>query len=120
MNDETKKLFDAPWKAVEIVDTSFPYLHECEIVSNNGKGHMIATEVLRTDANRLSHLPELYDALMVAAYEHCQLCIYKNSESASKMPSPNDMATNGGASFCFQNCPRLKHWKLLKKVRDGE
>lgn len=108
MTDETKKLFDAPWRA-----TDLDYVEDSE-------GYYICEAETHEQSHRIALLPELYDALMEVAYEHCQLCIYKNSESASKMPSPNDMATNGGASFCFQNCPRLKHWKLLKKVGDGE
>lgn len=113
MTDETRELFDAPWAILSDTDS-------LTFEIRNKVGESICDNILMFyDANRLARLPELYDALMEVAYEHCQLCIFKNSESASKMPSPNDMATNGGASFCFQNCPRLKHWKLLKKVRDG-
>ena len=111
MTDETKQLFDAPWTEGYDSDTG-----ETWVTDKNGR------RVADTSKHgmRIVRMPELYDALIEVAYEHCHLCIYKNSESASKMPSPNDMATNGGASFCFQNCPRLKHWKLLRKVRDGQ
>ena len=114
MTYQTKQLFDAPLEVC--LEKRGSFYRPC-VVSSDTK---IASVCTKEDANRFARLPELYDALVEVAYEHCQLCIYKNSESASKMPFPNDMATNGGASFCFQNCPRLKHWKLLRKVRDGE
>ena len=113
MNEETKKLFDAPW-------TVYGEPDDCSYVIQNASEDEIATVFMTDEAKRITHLPELYDALIETAYEHCQLCIYQHSESASKMPFPHDMATNGGASFCFPNCPRLKRWKLLKKVRDGK
>ena len=105
MTEETRKLFDAPWKAVDMVDTNFPYLHECEIVSNNGNGHMIATEVLRTDANRLANLPELYDALMYFVVNDC----------------PHAFISNDECRLCpDKKCKTREAVELLRKVRDGE
>lgn len=109
MTENTKKLFDAPWQI---------WGDGCQVCDIRGIERADCNDP--DDSARITRLPELYDALVEVAYERCQLCIYKNSESARKMPSPNDMATNGGAPFCFQNCPCLKHWKLLKKVREGK
>jgi hypothetical protein len=119
MTDETKKLFDAPWKAVEIVDTNFPYLHECEIVSNNGKGHMIATEVFRTDANRLARLPEMCDALVETVYYKCFECMGGLRHNIDM--TREELVKNGCPKQNKSNvCIYVKHIELLRKVRDGE
>ena len=115
MTDETKKLFDAPWhvEVTEYDETIFSVL--------DNDGCYIATQVTnREDANRLARLPEMYDALMVAAYEPCRVCLYGHVKDARHMPKPDDMARNGCTLSDFPHCPNQNLWNLLKKVRDGE
>lgn len=121
MTEETKKLFDAPWEA-----DKFDYYHpsgigEINIRVKSSKNKLVAGYVTTTEtANRLARLPELYDALMVAAYEHCLVCLYGHVKDARHMPKPDDMSRNGCTLSDFPHCPNRNWWNLLKKVRDGK
>ena len=109
MTDETKKLFQAPWT----VDGGL--IRDCY------DRMLFSTRVGRNmDTKRMSHMPELYDALMVAAYEHCRVCLYGHVKDARHMPKPDDMARNGCTLSDFPHCPNRNWWNLLKKVSDGE
>ena len=105
MTDETKRLFDAPWKAVEDKDNDFPFMHHVNVCTNNGAGHVIAYDCIGDDGNRLAHLPELYDALMDAAVQ-----LY-----------PDAFLSNDKCRLCFKAQCKGREWiELLRKVRAGE
>ena len=116
MTAETRKLFDAPWKAVEDKDNPFPFMHHKEIVTNNGQGHTIANDIIGDDANRLARLPELYDALQEAIFEINRLT--EAWENGTEIPDYCDS--------CLAENKKLPHqhtmeWAmLLGKVRDGK
>ena len=109
MTEETKKLFNAPW---------FPFSRACDFHGiKNSKGVDICSDLsLKTDANRLSHLPELYDALIDAAYKTCHDCIYVTLKQGN-VPLPNELIKKG-CPMKFE-CSVKKAWEVLKKVRDG-
>lgn len=108
MKDSTKAIFDSSWRVFNglIVETE--------------DGVEIASVGSTTDAHRIARLPEMYDALMEAAYEHCRVCIYGHAKNARQMPKPDDMARNGCTLSDFPYCPNRNWWNLLKKVRDGK
>ena len=93
MTDETKKLFDAPW--------------QCECFELYDKdGHSIAQNI-DTEENscRLSHLPELYDALMYFVVNDC----------------PHAFVSNDECRLCpNKKCKTREAVELLRKVRDGK
>lgn len=96
MTEETIKLFDAPWKPDE---------HYTEV--KNASGYVVcsvspANVEMR---NRISHLPELYDALMWAIVQYC----------------PDAFLFLDECRMCGEkNCKGRECVELLKKVRDGE
>jgi len=98
MTDETKKLFDAPYKVYE---TRNGY----NVICTNKVLPQLCWTTDKKDANHISHLPELYDALVEAAVKYCP-------ELGSNFDSCN---------FCSVKKCEVREWvKLLKKVRDGE
>ena len=114
MTDETKKLFDAPWEVC--LEKRGSFYRPC-VVSSDTK---IASVCTKENANRIAHLPELYDALQTVAYENCHMCLYRHVERVSEMPSPDDMAKTGCQISDYPHCPNKTWWELLRKVRDGE
>ena len=120
MTDETKKLFDALWVVMGDAEdyTKFNVI----ISSPNSPRHCctIASCIDQKTAFRIARLPELYDALMVAAYEHCRVCLYGHVKDARHMPKPDDMARNGCTLSDLPHCPNRNWWDVLRKVRDGE
>ena len=77
MIEETKKLFTAPWyvdiHAVDGIDGENyvfdgVYNDKCELVCGDIQKHVTS--------NRITYLPELYEALIDAAYKTCHDCIY--------------------------------------------
>lgn len=114
MSNETKAIFAAPWT----IEEEAPLAWYCVIDS---KDSVVANDVRdQKTVNRLARLPELYDALMEAAYEHCRVCIYGHAKNARQMPKPDDMARNGCTLSDFPYCPNRNWWNLLKNVRDGK
>ena len=104
MTDETKKLFDAPWRALQTTARSWAVY--------NSDSSRIIDYLPKQDANRLARLPELYDALMEAMQYHCSSCV---GFDVSDIPIAD----------ILKNCQRVdccSHgWlELLQKVRDGE
>ena len=104
MTDETKKLFNAPWK----VDEMFP-----KFVDDKDGFFLAETESERVTA-RFARLPELYDVLMEAAWEHCNDC-----DKPWIWSSPDDFIEHG-CEGKEEFCPVVRWWEILKKVRDGE
>lgn len=94
MTEETKKLFQAPWT----VDGGL--IRDCY------DRMLFSTRVCRNmDTKRMSHMPELYDALMEAAVKYCPDAFFANDE----------------CRLCpDKKCIGRKWIKLLRKVRDGE
>ena len=109
MTEETRKLFDAPWKAEE-----YKHGKGAFVVRNNG-GYLVAENMSKQDAQRLARLPELYEALAMTTYEDCFNCYCKNK--TPDVPSKKAFMENG-CPF-KQTCDYADVWKLLKKVRDG-
>ena len=113
MTNETKKLFDAPWQVADDKDELGRYMVLDDDLA------CVAKESTLKDANRISHLPELYDALMEAAYEHCYnsclVFIYAYAESVLEI-----YMIENGCPRKNDECEYCKVWELLKKVRDGK
>lgn len=98
MTDETKKLFDAPYKVYE---TRNGY----NVICTNKVLPQLCWTTDKKDANRLARLPELYDALMEAAVKYCPDAFFANDE----------------CRLCpDKKCIGRKWIELLRKVRDGE
>lgn len=105
MTDETKKLFDAPWK-----------LDENENI-RNASGELVAEGgVSVDDLRRVTHLPELYDALVVTIYGFCNNCY--GEIKTPDVPRKESFIENG-CPFEYECC-YAEIWKLLRKVREGE
>ena len=97
MTEETKKLFDAPWRAIE-----HDYDNWFSIIDS--VGFELARDIpYKEDANRIALLPELYDALMEAAVKYCPDAFFANDE----------------CRLCpDKKCIGRKWIELLRKVRD--
>ncbi len=102
MTDETRELFDAPWKA----DVC------CEIHDKNERLICICCPGEQHIANRLARLPELYDALVCASFEYCKGC-------TKSFSSPDSFLSDGCAGK-DGFCPAVFWWETLRKVRDGK
>ena len=111
MTDKTKKLFDAPWELFSDPDEE---IFQIETKS----GNFVAEVMMFDDAKRLVLLPELYDALVEAAYEHCHTCVDLSSESGY-VPNSSEFIENGCPKKS-ETCFCVKWWKLLKKVRGDD
>ena len=118
MTNETKKLFNAPWRVevTEYDETIFSVI--------NDDGCYIAAQVTsREDANSLARLPELYDALAEATKHYCGIC---HNLSGQDEPKIEDLIKNGCPKAQDKNrahvvsCVALDWLKLLRKVRDGK
>lgn len=99
MTDETKKLFDAPWRATDldyVEDANGFYVCECGT-------HLTASNIAR--------LPELYDALREAAGGKCWSCAGVNVDT---------VLDNGCPKEADDDCFVAKWIEVLRKVRDGK
>lgn len=94
LSNEAKTIFDAPWE-----------LDEEEQV-RNASGDLVAEGgVSVDDLRRVTHLPELYEALTEAAVKYCP-------ELGSNFDS---------CDTCSVKKCEVREWvNLLKKVRDGK
>lgn len=100
MTEETKQLFEAPW---------YSDLKEDYVI--DAKGFVLAKCLSNPITNCISHLPELYDALMEAAAGKCWSCAGENTETMLDHPCPK-----GHDEDCY-----VAKWReLLRKVRDGK
>lgn len=121
MTDETKRIFDAPWKVDKVDFKSDIFGVGSTILRIFDKTEELITTHIPDEktANRLARLPELYDALVKAVYEHCYnsclVFIYAYAESVLEI----NMIENG-CPRKNDGCEYCKVWELLKKVRDGE
>ena len=113
MTDETKKLFDAPWA----IEEEAHLVWYCVIDS---KDSVVANDVRdQKTVNRLSHLPELYDALKESINDKCRKCINDTRRRGDKSYiNPYDFIELG----CPYNrtCVTSDYLKLLRKVRYGK
>ena len=110
MTDETKKLFDAPYKVYE---TRNGY----NVICTNKVLPQLCWTTDKKDANRISHLPELYDACVEAVYHRCFDCMggFRHDIGLTSEDLLND-----GCPKKSNNCFFLKTLDLLRKVRDGK
>ena len=105
MTDETKRIFNAPWKTTE-----HDWVTDCN-------GHGFTQTETREQANRLACLPELYDALAEAIREACCDCIDQVYDS----PSAYDPVLQGCLFQDKECCEKCRRWiALLNKVKDGK
>jgi len=86
MNDLTKQLFDAPWHVARV---SMVETEDCVGIASVGSS---------TDAHHIASLPELYEALMEAAYEHCYISCLVFIFACAEYAFETNMIENG--------CPR--------------
>lgn len=111
MTESTKNQFDAPWYVFSSPDAEIT-------VIENESGRVLAELDDAKTANRLAHLPELYDALEQATNEFCEGCLVKHGY-LDEEHSYYDLISNG----CVLNakgCKAFPWLKLLQKVRNGE
>lgn len=108
MTDETKKLFDAPWEVNAC----------CEIHNKNERLICICCPSDFHIANRLTRLPELYDALVETVYYKCFECMGGLRHNIDM--TREELVKNGCPKQNKSNvCIYAKHIELLRKVRDG-
>jgi len=110
MTDETKRIFDAPWG---VNNRTYPF----DVTESDGFW-ACECSTLET-ANRISRLPELYDALNKQTYFRCVDCLRHTAKTIDDISINKDMIEHG----CPKNrtdCGAFDVWPLLKKVRDGE
>ena len=100
MTDETKNLFDAPWHVFSSPDD------EITVIENESGRVLAELDDVKT-ANRLSRLPELYDALMEAANRLCGEPRYRGKYACE-------------SCVVKDSCQVRKLYELLEKVRDME
>lgn len=105
MNEETRKLFNAPWAVDEKQSETFGEVFD--VMDEELYLHYARCYDEKT-ANRLARLPELYDALMEAAGAYCP-----NIRTAEY---PLEKCDNCGG----EDCLATKWVELLRKVRDGK
>ena len=105
MTDETKKLFDAPWK------------REGMIIRNKKDNYVCSASP--DNINCLARLPELYDALVETVYYKCFECMGGLRHNIDL--TREELVKNGCPKKNKSNvCIYVKHLELLRKVRDGE
>lgn len=107
MTDTTKQLFDAPWRVDKVDFKSDMYGVGSTIIRIFNKNEELITAYIPDEktANRISHLPELYDALMHFVVNDC----------------PHAFISNDECRLCpDKKCIGRKWVSLLRKVRDGE
>lgn len=96
MTDETKKLFDAPWR---VDNRRYPF----DVTESDG--FWVCECATLETANRLARLPELYDKLMWAVVQKC----------------PDAFLALDECRLCpDKKCKYREIVELLRKVRDGE
>ena len=118
MTDETKKLFDAPWKVDKVDFKSDIFGVGSTILRIFDKTEELITTHIPDEktANRLARLPELYEELKSASYDFCWSCLVTLGIDP---PTADELVEN----LCPRKpscCGYNNRWKLLKKVRDGE
>lgn len=108
MTDETKKLFDAPFA---VMGDSTDYTKFNVIIHSRKSPRYCSTVASCIDqktAIRFARLPELYDALVVAAKEYCPNIKYA--------ANPLEACDNCGG----ENCAATEWLDLLRKVKEGK
>ena len=112
MTDETKKLFDAPWKVC--LEKRGSFYRPC-VCSSDTK---IASVCTKENANRLVRLPELYNALVETTYAKCYSCHIQKEQKPTTQNRSDYIES--GCTFHKDNCYFQKVWELLRKVREGK
>ena len=116
MTKDTQQLFDAPWE-VGVCEKGNPEFESVFIASKTGC--LIGRDMEEETANRLVHLPELYDALMETVYYKCFECMGGLRHNIDM--TREELVKNGCPKQNKSNvCIYVKHIELLRKVRDGE
>lgn len=116
MTDETKKLFDAPWK-VRVCEKGNPEFESVLVAKKTG--WLVGRDMEYKTAKRVARLPELYDALMETVYYKCFECMGGLRHNIDL--TQEDLIENGCPKQNKSNvCIYVKHIELLRKVRDGE
>lgn len=116
MTEETKKLFNAPWYVdIHAVDR-YGETYVVDGVYNDKSEPVCGNIQKHVTSNRLSHLPELYDALKEAVDDACGTCAMMQVDSNSY-----DFVKNGCPFFeDHDDCLPIKWIDILRKVRDGK
>lgn len=114
MTNDTKQLFDAPWE-VGVCEKGNPEFESVFIASKTGC--LIGRDMEEETANRVVHLPELYDTLLHCICTSCNACIYDHCGSPVECEQLlSQDCTYEMSKLCFEHKAR----ELLKKVRDAE
>lgn len=124
MHELTKRIFRAPW----IVDTvtlniGGEYVNYYRIF--DAKSNLVAPSIAtKAMANRIAHLPELFDLVLKAASFDCFSC-YFSKEYEGTPPTPESASedfVDGGCEFPEQGkkCENKKTLELLKRIRNGK
>ena len=102
MTDETKRIFDAPWK-VRVCEKGNPEFESILVAKKTG--WLVGRDMEYKTAKRVARLPELYDKLMWAAVQKC----------------PDAFLTLDECRLCTdKKCEYREIVELLRKVRDGK
>lgn len=112
MTEETRKLFGAPW-------TVYGEPDDYSYVIQNASEDDVATVFMTDEAKRITHLPELYDALMETVYYKCFECMGGLRHNIDM--TREELVKNGCPKQNKSNvCIYVKHIELLRKVREGK
>ena len=97
MTDETKQIFDAPWRFCHGLNDGYG--------ARNNTGNLVFEFAYPQMAKRLTLLPELYDALMWATVQYC----------------PDAFLSLDECRLCGEKkCKGREAVELLRKVREGK
>ena len=110
MKTDTDMIFKSPWK-VERNNTN-PILVTWDVWTDDG--YLIADNLTLRDANRISHLPELYDVLLQSVREHCFHCS-ETYEDITDFEILDKWCKKKSSQCTFRSW-----WELLREVRRGE
>jgi len=119
MNQKTKETFAAPWEVKHHVHARW----EVDFEIGTTDGMRVAVSPTEEHANRIAHIPEMYEALIDTNLEYCQKCFQESRWSTESAPSADVFIEHGCPKInrsSIIGCRRDHFWKLLKQVRDGK
>lgn len=114
MTEKTKQIFHAPWQIKYQVHALWEV--DFEIVDTHG--YRVCVSPTEKDANRLSHLPELYAYLLDRIYYDCSTCYCRNT--GFLLNKTIDEFIDTGCPLKRKFCDTNPIFKILMEVRDGK